>query len=73
MFTIRAIIYSFMILVAYNMNPENATSIKIQDIDNIYKLPGGMLEGGWYGSRNMLNSIYYNTYECSGVPGSTDC
>lgn len=76
MFPLRVIVYSFMIygiLVAYSMNPENVTSIKIQEPDNIYRLPGGMLEGGWYGSRTMLNSVYYNTYECSGVPGSTDC
>lgn len=76
MFPLRAIVYSFMIygiLVAYSMNPENITSIKIEENDNIYRLPGGMLEGGWYGSRTMLNSVYYNTYECSGVPGSTDC
>jgi len=76
MFTLIAIVYSFMIysiLVAYSMNPENTTSVKISISDNVYKLPGGMLEGGWYGSRSLLNSVYYNTYECSGVPGSTDC
>ena len=36
--------------------------------DNI--IPYGYIEGGWYGS--SYNMEHY-TYECSGVPGSTDC
>ena len=34
---------------------------------NIY----GIQEGGWYGNYTTTQS--YDTYECSGVPGSTDC
>lgn len=31
----------------------------------------GIREGGWYGNYTTSQSPY--TYECSGVPGSTDC
>ena len=74
MFTLRAIVYSFIIygiLVVYGMNPENATLIKKSISDNVNTLPEGMLEDGRYSSISLLNSVYYNAYECSGESGST--
>lgn len=37
--------------------------------DNI--IPYGYIQGGWYS--NLYYYMKHYTYECSGVPGSTDC
>lgn len=63
-FAAMTIVYSFMIyslLVCLTM-AKNSTSY----------LPNGMREGGWHSTSNTIRNIE-DTYECSGIPGATDC
>lgn len=66
-FMAMTIVYSFIIyslLVCLTM-AQNSTTY-----ERSY-LPNGMREGGWYGTYNSITDT--DTYECSGIPGSTDC
>jgi hypothetical protein len=61
MYKMKKSLFLIMFIV---MNNYTSDSI---EIGNDY----GIREGGWYGNYTSSQSPY--TYECSGVPGSTDC